>query len=123
MARASTATANGSNEAIKKDFEKHAGRIRRDISALAESLSEAHVAFIGNVARIDQIPEDERLDIHQLSKDIQSTGALAEAIDDTDLIVRKITDVAQEGDIIAVLSNGGFDGIHEKLIEGLGGSV
>lgn len=41
MARASTATANGSNEAIKKDFEKHAGRIRRDISALAESLSEA----------------------------------------------------------------------------------
>jgi len=98
-------------------------RRRRFQSELAEALSEAHVAFIGNVARIDQIPEGERLDIYQLSQDIQSTGALAEAIDDTDLIVQKITGLAQEGDVIAVLSNGGFDGIHEKLIEGLGASV
>lgn len=94
-------------------------RRRRFQSELAESLSVAHAAFIANVARIDQIPPNERLDIHQLSKDIQSTGAIAEAIDDTDLIAQKIIELAKEGDIVTVLSNGGFGGIHQKLLEGL----
>ena len=46
MAR--TATANGSVEAAKKDFERHAGQIRKDISALAESITDAGVSITDN---------------------------------------------------------------------------
>ena len=39
---------------------------------------------------------------------------------DGDAIVEHLVPLAEEGDVVVVLSNGGFGGIHEKLLEKLG---
>ena len=44
---------------------------------------------------------------------------MAWAFADTDQIIAHVSRIAQSGDIIAILSNGGFDNIHERLLETL----
>ena len=47
-------------------------------------------------------------------------GDKAQTCDDLADLVRRIVDVAQSGDHILVMSNGGFGGIHQKLLDALG---
>jgi UDP-N-acetylmuramate: L-alanyl-gamma-D-glutamyl-meso-diaminopimelate ligase len=47
-------------------------------------------------------------------------GARARVTDDLDALVRAIVAEARAGDHVLVMSNGGFGGIHEKLLQGLG---
>jgi UDP-N-acetylmuramate: L-alanyl-gamma-D-glutamyl-meso-diaminopimelate ligase len=56
------------------------------------------------------------LDIEQLIDDVSATGKLAFAITDVEEIVRALKRELQAGDVVAIMSNGGFGGIHEKLI-------
>lgn len=55
------------------------------------------------------------LDIEQLIEDVAATGKPAHAITEVDDIVEQLRKEARPGDVIAVMSNGGFGGIHEKL--------
>ena len=47
-------------------------------------------------------------------------GAKAKTLDDLDALVNRITEEARPGDRILVMSNGGFGGIHERLLAALG---
>lgn len=94
-------------------------RRKRFQTELADALALADAAFVGQVARIDQLPEEDRLDIQRLSADTGKHGRPAEAVDCTETLVRRIRDFSEPGDVVAIMSNGGFDGIHEKLIEAL----
>ncbi|MES2300246.1 MAG: UDP-N-acetylmuramate:L-alanyl-gamma-D-glutamyl-meso-diaminopimelate ligase [Pseudomonadota bacterium] len=46
-------------------------------------------------------------------------GAIAHSFDQIDFLVRAIADAARPGDHILVMSNGGFGGVHQKLLEAL----
>jgi UDP-N-acetylmuramate: L-alanyl-gamma-D-glutamyl-meso-diaminopimelate ligase len=46
-------------------------------------------------------------------------GEIASAYDDLDLMVQAIVAQAKPGDHIIVMSNGGFGGVHQKLLEAL----
>jgi UDP-N-acetylmuramate: L-alanyl-gamma-D-glutamyl-meso-diaminopimelate ligase len=46
-------------------------------------------------------------------------GAKAQTFGDFDQLVKTIAGAAREGDQILVMSNGGFGGIHEKLLAAL----
>jgi UDP-N-acetylmuramate: L-alanyl-gamma-D-glutamyl-meso-diaminopimelate ligase len=46
-------------------------------------------------------------------------GAKARSFDDFDALLAAIIDAAQEGDQVLVMSNGGFGGIHQKLLDEL----
>jgi UDP-N-acetylmuramate: L-alanyl-gamma-D-glutamyl-meso-diaminopimelate ligase len=46
-------------------------------------------------------------------------GAIASAYDDIDVMVQAIVAQARPGDHIVVMSNGGFGGVHQKLLEAL----
>jgi UDP-N-acetylmuramate: L-alanyl-gamma-D-glutamyl-meso-diaminopimelate ligase len=59
------------------------------------------------------------LDISKLIEDINALGKSAYAITEVDEIVSSLTPELREGDVVAIMSNGGFGGIHEKLLEAL----
>ena len=57
------------------------------------------------------------LDVDELVKDIELQGKPAMAFPDADAIVDHLTPEMKEGDVVAVMSNGGFGGIHDKLLD------
>jgi UDP-N-acetylmuramate: L-alanyl-gamma-D-glutamyl-meso-diaminopimelate ligase len=59
------------------------------------------------------------MDPHELTAQIRSDGIEAHHIPDVDEIVRAIVPETEEGDILLVMSNGGFGGIHAKLLAAL----
>jgi UDP-N-acetylmuramate: L-alanyl-gamma-D-glutamyl-meso-diaminopimelate ligase len=59
------------------------------------------------------------LDTRRLIDDIAAAGKPAFAISEPDDIVRHLIPVLREGDVVAIMSNGGFGGIHEKLLGAL----
>ncbi len=65
------------------------------------------------------LPEHERLSAEQLVADLKAGGADARFIPDIDEIVRTVQREARKGDLVIVMSNGGFDDIHNKLLGAL----
>ena len=65
------------------------------------------------------LPASEALDLERLARDL---GGKARAMPGVDAIVERLAAGAAAGDTIAVLSNGAFGGIHEKLLDALGQS-
>jgi UDP-N-acetylmuramate: L-alanyl-gamma-D-glutamyl-meso-diaminopimelate ligase len=61
----------------------------------------------------------ERLDLERLARDLALRGKTAELFDGVDPIVERLRSVALPGDTIALLSNGAFGGIHQKLLGAL----
>ena len=68
----------------------------------------------------EKLDPAERLDVRRVVKDLTDRGTPAEAWDTADEIVRAVTLRLTAGDKIVIMSNGGFDGIHRKLLEALG---
>ena len=56
------------------------------------------------------------LDISELIENISAQGKPAFAITDVDEIVRQLAQEVSSGDVVAIMSNGAFGGIHEKLL-------
>ncbi len=59
------------------------------------------------------------LDTDALVREINERGRPAFCLDGADSIVAHLAPQLREGDVVAVMSNGGFDRIHEKLLEAL----
>jgi UDP-N-acetylmuramate: L-alanyl-gamma-D-glutamyl-meso-diaminopimelate ligase len=59
------------------------------------------------------------LDVQELVGDIELQGKPAFALPDADAIIEHLAPRLESGDVVAIMSNGGFGGIHEKLIEKL----
>jgi UDP-N-acetylmuramate: L-alanyl-gamma-D-glutamyl-meso-diaminopimelate ligase len=65
---------------------------------------------------LDKIPPKERFSSQQLVKDLNRQGKDAHYFADTDEIIDFLVTEATPGDLILVMSNGGFDNIHERLL-------
>lgn len=102
-------------------FEPRSNTTRRNVfqEALPEALGHADAVCIAAVARADSLPEDERLDTDLLMKTIREGGIPAYYEPDADAIVERLAEEAEDDDVIIVFSNGGFDGIHDKLLSRL----
>jgi len=98
-------------------LEPRSNTLRRRVlqSDLARSLALADEVVVAGVFRSDAIPEKERLELPELAADIVKNGGRARLIADADAIVQTVAPEMREGDVIAILSNGGFGGIYEKL--------
>lgn len=66
------------------------------------------------------LPEDQRLSAESLVADLRREGVDARYVPQHDDIVRTVSRESREGDIVIVMSNGGFDNIHQKLLDALG---
>jgi UDP-N-acetylmuramate: L-alanyl-gamma-D-glutamyl-meso-diaminopimelate ligase len=65
------------------------------------------------------LPEAERLSIPQLISDLQAQGLSARDAESIDDIVATVVKGHQPGDLVVLMSNGGFGGIHQKLLRAL----
>ncbi len=65
------------------------------------------------------VPEDRRLSPAELVAELRRRGRSARNAASTTEIVEQVASEARSGDLVVVMSNGGFDGVHEKLLEAL----
>jgi UDP-N-acetylmuramate: L-alanyl-gamma-D-glutamyl-meso-diaminopimelate ligase len=93
-------------------------RVFQDDFARAFIESGADEVVIAPVFR-SSLPEHERLSVAALVESIRAAGGHARAPESIDAIVKIVAAEAQPGDLVLVMSNGGFDGIHEKLLAAL----
>ena len=102
-------------------FEPRSNTTRRAIFQhdLPRALAEADGIILAQVARMDQLAPDDRLDPERVVADIAATGRPAFYEPDVDAIVGRLRPLVQEQDVIVILSNGGFGGIHERLLREL----
>lgn len=84
----------------------------------ARSFDDADVVMLPPLGR-SGLPAAERLDTERLVNDLRSSGKDAQSFSGVDPIVQELVKRAQPGDTIALLSNGAFGGIHEKLLAAL----
>ena len=65
------------------------------------------------------LPEAQRLSIPDLIRDLNGQGTSARAAQSIDEIVSTIVQEQRDGDLVVMMSNGGFGGIHKKLLQAL----
>ena len=102
-------------------FEPRSNTSRRNLlqSELEDSLSQADGVIISEVPNPEKVPDGELLDVESVIENLSSKGKEAFIGLSSDDIVNKLIPLTSSGDTIVVLSNGGFGGIHEKLLEAL----
>lgn len=102
-------------------LEPRSNTLRRNVfqNELAKSLAVADEVVIANVFRSQSIPDAERLDVFAVAAQLVSTGHHARVLADAESIVQLCVPEMRFGDVVAILSNGGFGGIYEKLPERL----
>jgi len=102
-------------------FEPRSNTTRRAVfqDSLPQALAEADAVILSKVARLEQLPEDNRLDPAKVVETIAAKGRPAFYEDGVPQILERLKALAKEGDVIAVFSNGGFDNIHKRLLETL----
>jgi UDP-N-acetylmuramate: L-alanyl-gamma-D-glutamyl-meso-diaminopimelate ligase len=98
-------------------LEPRSNTLRRKVlqGDLARSLALADEAIIANVFKSEAIPESERLDLAALASEVKKHGKRARMVPEVDGIVQLVAPELKPGDVVAILSNGGFGGIYEKL--------
>ena len=65
------------------------------------------------------LPEEQRLSVEQVVADLRAAGKDARYIPKVDDIVTIVAREARAQDLVVVMSNGGFEGIHDKLLAAL----
>jgi len=98
-------------------LEPRSNTLRRKVfqRELAQSLALADEVVLAEVFKAESIPEHERLDAAAVIAALSAAGKPARLLDTASDIVESISPELREGDVVAVLSNGGFGGIYEKL--------
>jgi UDP-N-acetylmuramate: L-alanyl-gamma-D-glutamyl-meso-diaminopimelate ligase len=98
-------------------LEPRSNTLRRNVlqNDLTNSLAVADEVIVANVFKSEAIPESERLNLEAVVAGIAQLGRHARIVPDADAIVQLAAPEMRPGDVVAILSNGGFGGIYEKL--------
>ncbi|MBZ5507399.1 MAG: UDP-N-acetylmuramate:L-alanyl-gamma-D-glutamyl-meso-diaminopimelate ligase [Acidobacteriia bacterium] len=98
-------------------FEPRSNTLRRKVleRELVSSLALADEIIITPIFKPEAVPEQERLTTASVVERVRQAGKPAREIADADAIVAVVTPELRSGDVVAILSNGGFGGIYEKL--------
>jgi len=98
-------------------LEPRSNTLRRNVFQveLAKSLAAADEIVIANVFKSESIPAAERLDVTAVAAQLAGAGHRARVLADVEGIVQLCSPEMRSGDVVAILSNGGFGGIYEKL--------
>src|SRR5208337_847212 len=98
-------------------LEPRSNTLRRKVfqRELAQSLCLADEVILASIFKSEAIPENERLNPAAVVSELNGTGRHARLLDTADTIVESIAPELREGDVVTILSNGGFGGIYEKL--------
>src|SRR4029079_10740197 len=106
-------------------FEPRSNASRRRIHQheYVEALSLAPCVALKVPEPHDMVPADQRLDTLQVVRDLRARGVEARSEADVDTLVRAVADRVRPGDVVLVMSNGGFGGFIDRLLAGLRSGV
>lgn len=109
------------NHRVWAIFEPRSNTSKRNIfqDEFTNALGTADVAILAGIHRPDKVPKNELLDVAKIVTDISGRGGRAYYFATADEIVKFVAKEAKKDDIILVMSNGGFDNIHEKILQAL----
>lgn len=94
--------------------------IRRVFQAeYARAFGRADEVIISRPKNYKGLTGDQRLDPDALAKDIAAGGVPAQCLDGAGRIIAYLKDRLQAGDVVLIMSNGGFDNIHRRLLDAL----
>ncbi len=110
------------NRKVHAVFEPRSATSRRKIfqKQYVESFKFADLIYIMQAFDQAKIVEEDRFSAAELVADIKNSGKNAKVFESVDEIVLNLKAQAQKGDLIIIMSNGGFDGIYDKLLIALG---
>ncbi len=99
-------------------FEPRSNTTRRNVfqKEIAEALALADGVAIAQVARLELLQPEERLDPERLMQEVAVGGRPAYYLPTADTIVERLGEVVRPNEVVCVFSNGGFGGIHDKLL-------
>ncbi|HCN28404.1 MAG TPA: UDP-N-acetylmuramate:L-alanyl-gamma-D-glutamyl-meso-diaminopimelate ligase [Verrucomicrobiales bacterium] len=102
-------------------FEPRSNTSRRNLlqNELIAALREADGSVVASVANPEKVPAELRLDPDKVAASVTSAGRACFHEPDTAAIVARLKQETRPGDVVIVFSNGGFDGIHDKLLAAL----
>jgi UDP-N-acetylmuramate: L-alanyl-gamma-D-glutamyl-meso-diaminopimelate ligase len=102
-------------------FEPRTNTSMRDVfqAEYAACFDPADLVCIRQPPLLKKIPEGQRFSSHKLVEDIARRGVPAHYFADTEAIIDFLVDRAAAEDVILIMSNGGFDNIHARLLEAL----
>ncbi len=101
-------------------FEPRTNSSRRAIfqDDYATAFDTADLILLREPVPIDGLSAEELFSSSRLAEDLQHKRKLqAEAFADTDTLLNKLGTILRHGDVVAILSNGGFDNIHVRLLQ------
>jgi UDP-N-acetylmuramate: L-alanyl-gamma-D-glutamyl-meso-diaminopimelate ligase len=103
-------------------FEPRSNTTRRKVfqNELVQAFGDADAVVVSEIARLESLTPEERLDPAKLMQDLTGSGKAAAYLPQVDAIVAHVAKNVQGGDVVCVFSNGGFGGIHGKLLERIG---
>jgi UDP-N-acetylmuramate: L-alanyl-gamma-D-glutamyl-meso-diaminopimelate ligase len=98
-------------------LEPRSNTLRRNVfeAALVDSLALADHVVLANVFKSESIPASERLVPEKVVARLNEIGTPAATYADADAIVDAVAPQLRDGDVVAILSNGGFGSIYQKL--------
>jgi UDP-N-acetylmuramate: L-alanyl-gamma-D-glutamyl-meso-diaminopimelate ligase len=102
-------------------LEPRSNTLRRNVfeSELVEALSTADCVVLASVFQESKIPPAERLNPEHVREELLRRGTPAHSGGTPDEIVESLATQLQPGDAVVIMSNGGFGGIHRKLLDAL----
>jgi UDP-N-acetylmuramate: L-alanyl-gamma-D-glutamyl-meso-diaminopimelate ligase len=88
-------------------------------SVYPHSFEGADLICVREPSLLAKIPPDERFSSEKLVADLKDGGKPAHYFPDTESIIEFLLSSARSGDVVLIMSNGGFDNIHERLLAAL----
>jgi UDP-N-acetylmuramate: L-alanyl-gamma-D-glutamyl-meso-diaminopimelate ligase len=82
-----------------------------------DSFLDADMACICEPGIKKNIPQKDKFSTRQLVADIEKKGIEAYYFEDSDAVIRFLVSKLKQDDLVLIMSNGGFDNIHVKLLE------
>lgn len=100
-------------------FEPRSATSRRNVfqDDYAQAFSNTDFAYISVPFNVQALPEEQRFSSEKLVSEIAKKGVTSFLCHNVEEIIANIKKSAKPGDIVLVMSNGGFDGIYEKLLK------
>jgi UDP-N-acetylmuramate: L-alanyl-gamma-D-glutamyl-meso-diaminopimelate ligase len=102
-------------------LEPRSWSLRRNVfqDRLPEALAGGDQVVLSEVFGAEELPPQERLDPERLVRDLATLGRPARFLPGVEAIAAHLALHAEPGDVVAVMSNGGFGGLHDKLLAAL----
>ncbi|WP_413944723.1 UDP-N-acetylmuramate:L-alanyl-gamma-D-glutamyl-meso-diaminopimelate ligase [Bdellovibrio sp. HCB-162] len=109
------------NRKVFSVFEPRSATSRRKVfqQDYVDAFKGSHEVLLAKAFDQSKIDEENRFSSHELVEDLKKSGVTAADFDTADDIVAALKSRAKTGDVILIMSNGGFDGIYGKLLKAL----